>query len=70
MRLTKRRQEVLHLVCCGLTNSEIAEILSISLVTVKAHIGDLFRYFKINNRVLLVLRAQQQGVDKPNKTFD
>lgn len=62
--LTKRQREVLHYVCLGYTNEEIMEVLDISLPTVKHHVSALLDIFQVNNRVRLVLEAQNLGLAK------
>lgn len=49
-KLTAREAEVLQLLTRGLTNAQIAEILVISLLTVKAHIRSIYRKLGFNSR--------------------
>ncbi|MFE5736893.1 response regulator [Streptomyces celluloflavus] len=49
--LTAREQEVAALVADGMTNSDIAAELFISLGTVKSHLANLQRKLKVRNRV-------------------
>jgi FixJ family two-component response regulator len=51
--LTEREREVMQLVVCGMMNKQIAAELSISIVTVKAHRGQVMR--KMNARSLAEL---------------
>lgn len=55
--LTDREEEVLVTVAGGLTNSEIAEELQISLSTVKAHLSSLMTKLGARNRVELAIFA-------------
>ncbi|PWH06127.1 DNA-binding response regulator [Brachybacterium endophyticum] len=55
--LTDREWEVGRLVAQGLTNSEIADALFLSLPTIKTHIGHLFEKLLITNRVQLAIRV-------------
>ncbi|PMG32190.1 hypothetical protein BCU94_00210 [Shewanella sp. 10N.286.52.C2] len=47
---TKKEQQVLTLICQGLTNDEIAANLGISINTVKMHIQNMFKKTKISSR--------------------
>lgn len=59
--LTDREEEVLLTVARGLTNSEIAEELHISLSTVKAHLSSLMTKLEARNRVELAIWAYETG---------
>jgi LuxR family transcriptional regulator of csgAB operon len=50
--LTKREEDVLRLVTHGYRNSEIADKLSISPHTVKAHLYQAFKKIKVGSRML------------------
>jgi DNA-binding CsgD family transcriptional regulator len=56
--LTLRETEVLSWIAKGKTNQDIAEILSLSLRTVKKHIENIFKKLGVENRTAAVLRAQ------------
>ncbi|MGL1902506.1 MAG: LuxR C-terminal-related transcriptional regulator [Fibrobacterales bacterium] len=47
---TVRQKEILHLLAQGFNNSEIAQQLSISPNTVKAHLQKIYEYFGVSNR--------------------
>jgi len=47
--LTKREKEILKLLCNGHKNSEIAELLSISIYTVQTHRKRVIKKLKVNN---------------------
>ena len=51
--LTKREQEVVMLICEGKTNQEIADILFLSLLTVKGYVFKIFQKTRVKNRVQL-----------------
>jgi len=57
--LTKRELEVLRLMVSGLSNSEIAEQLFVSLSTVKFHIGHILMKLRVENRVGAIRVAMQ-----------
>ncbi len=60
--LTPRETETLTLVAQGLTNSEIADRLTISHKTVKTHIVHLPRKLDARDRVQLVIAAYRIGL--------
>lgn len=51
--ISKREQEVVDLICRGLSNQEISEALFISLQTVKDHVHRIFLKTGVKNRVQL-----------------
>ncbi|WP_126974338.1 response regulator [Gynurincola endophyticus] len=60
--ITKREQEVLRLICDGLTNPEIAEKLFISLPTANTHRKSLLKKFEARNVASLVKMAIEAGL--------
>ncbi|MFT4199156.1 response regulator [Gordonia sp. (in: high G+C Gram-positive bacteria)] len=64
-RLTARERTVLELIGRGLTNDEIAAELVISVVTVKSHIGKIFRALDVRDRAAAVVFAFDHGVVAP-----
>ncbi|MGN1125574.1 MAG: response regulator [Candidatus Gastranaerophilaceae bacterium] len=55
--LSSREFEVLKLIAQGKTNSEIAELLFISLNTVKAHVGNVLTKLDLSDRVKVAVLA-------------
>ena len=53
-QISKREQEIIQLVCSGKSNQEIADILFISLGTVKNHLYNIYTKLGIKNRTQLV----------------
>jgi DNA-binding NarL/FixJ family response regulator len=60
--LTRRERQVITLVGEGLRNSQIAERLCISEVTVRNHLTSTFRKLEVENRFQLVIYAFQHGL--------
>lgn len=61
--MTRREQEVLHLLMAGQNNRQIASVLGIELVTVKAHLGRMLRKAHVKNRVELTVKAMADAVE-------
>lgn len=59
LKLTKRQAEILSLMDQGLSNQELAEVLHISIATVKTHIHHLYTIFAVNNRVSCLRAAKK-----------
>jgi DNA-binding NarL/FixJ family response regulator len=60
--VTQREREVLVLVGRGLSNKEIADCLSISAATAKAHVARLLSKLGARDRVHLVIAAYESGL--------
>ena len=63
--LTEREREVLKLVIAGRLNKQIADDLSLSVVTVKVHRAHVMRKMLAKSVVALVRMADQLGVSHP-----
>ena len=61
-RLTEREFNVISLVVEGLTNSQIAAKLHISVHTVKAHLEAIYDKFGVSNRVQAAIKAIVLGL--------
>ena len=59
--LTKREEQIAHMVAEGLPNHEISAKLGVSLHTVKNHLYRIYGKLGISNRVELVLYALSSG---------
>jgi DNA-binding NarL/FixJ family response regulator len=63
--LTEREQEVLELVCQGLSNKQIAQRLYLSVRTIENHLRRIYQKLGIGSRTEAVVLAMQQGwIDK------
>ena len=63
--LSEREREVLAMVAEGLPNKVIAQRLSISEKTVKAHLTSVFRQIGVTDRTQAALWAQRNGISRP-----
>ena len=59
LRITPREREIIELVCRGLKNKEIAEVMSITPGTVKVHLMHIFEKTGARDRFQLALQGQQ-----------
>jgi two-component system nitrate/nitrite response regulator NarL len=60
--LTTREREIVAHVARGLRNAEIAKRLSISEVTVKTHVNNVYQKLGLRDRVELALYAMRMGI--------
>lgn len=59
--LTLRQKQVLHEVCQGKSNKEIARALNVSNATVKLHLTEIFRTLGVKNRAQ-AMRVNQKNI--------
>lgn len=64
-QLTSREHDVLQAIGRGLTNSEIAQALFISEVTVKSHIGRIFTKLGLRDRAAAIIYAFDHHIVTP-----
>jgi DNA-binding NarL/FixJ family response regulator len=60
--LTDREREVLVLLAQGLTNSAIAERLSLSAKTVRNRVSDIFSKLQVSDRAQAIIKAREAGL--------
>lgn len=60
--LTERENEVLKFVVMGLSNTEIADELLISVHTAKAHVCSILQKMSVDDRVQAAVKAVRQGL--------
>lgn len=63
--LTARERDVLALMGQGLSNTEIAEHLTLSAGTVKTHVGHIFAKLQLRDRAAAVVLAFDTGLVRP-----
>ncbi len=61
--LTPRQLEILVLVSKGLSNKEVARLLSISPETTKSHLRDIYQRFGVANRIEAIDFARLHGLN-------
>jgi DNA-binding NarL/FixJ family response regulator len=61
--LSRRENEVLRLLACGLENAEIAAEMNITVRTVKAHVSSILDKLGVENRVQAAVVALRQADD-------
>jgi DNA-binding NarL/FixJ family response regulator len=59
--LSEREIEVLRLAATGMSNKEIAERLSVTVRTVKAHVSNVFDKMDVASRTEAILKAMREG---------
>jgi DNA-binding NarL/FixJ family response regulator len=60
--LTEREREILSLLVQGLTNTAIAERLSLSVKTVRNRVSDIFSKLQVSDRAEAILKAHEAGL--------
>ncbi|BAJ00536.1 response regulator transcription factor [Shewanella violacea] len=56
---TRKEQEVINLVCNGMSNEQVANKLHVSINTIKMHLQNIYKKAHINNRGQLLLTYGQ-----------
>jgi DNA-binding NarL/FixJ family response regulator len=60
--LTEREMAVLRLAAKGMSNSEIAEDLCLSVRTIESHLGSIFNKLGVGSRTEAVIEAMRRGL--------
>jgi len=66
LRMTAREREVVTLICEGLANSEIAERLGISSLTVKSHVHNILEKLALRTRLQIATYASRTSPPTPH----
>jgi two-component system, NarL family, response regulator len=59
--LTKREQEIISLIAAGKSNQEVADLLYITVGTVRVHMHSILQKLDVKDRTQAVISAIQQG---------
>lgn len=65
--LTEREKQVLKLLC--LPNSEIAQRLCITAITVKSHVRNIFNKLTCTNRAEAIAKAIKKGIIQAQEVY-
>ncbi|MBC8161443.1 MAG: response regulator transcription factor [Roseiflexaceae bacterium] len=60
--LTEREREILALLAQGLTNSVIADRVSLSIKTVRNRVSDIFSKLQVSDRAEAIIKARDAGL--------
>jgi DNA-binding NarL/FixJ family response regulator len=63
-KLSSRELQVAILLCRGFSNQEMADALNIQAGTIKTHLRNLYRSFRVNNKVLLILAIIDDVIER------
>ena len=62
--LSHREQDVAALIYAGYTNAQIAQLLNISLETVRTHVQRILRKCGVHSKVELCVALEQEGAER------
>ncbi len=66
--LSQREQQVLHHLCRGLNNKEIAELMFVSPNTVKVHVSTILKKLGVDNRTIAAFVAGSRALVENDMT--
>ena len=61
-KLSARESEILQLIAKGVSNSEAAQLLSLSKATIRTHLEHIYRKLEVTNRVEAVTEGLRKGL--------
>ncbi len=59
--LTPREKEILQLITKGLTNKEVASVLTLSRSTIRTHLEHIYQKMEVSNRVEAITEGYKRG---------
>jgi two-component system, NarL family, nitrate/nitrite response regulator NarL len=65
--LTAREEQVVRLICTGLSNKEISRLLNIGLATTKSHVHNLLAKLELERRAQIVRWSRDNGIPFRNE---
>jgi two-component system nitrate/nitrite response regulator NarL len=70
VKLSEREQQVVALVCEGLSNKSIARTLDVSEGTIKSHLHAIFIKLRLQSRYALLVALGRTRSDQTNRRSD
>lgn len=62
LMLTLRELECLQMIAKGLSNQEVASVLSVSTATIRTHLEHIYQKLDVSNRVEAITEGIRQGL--------
>jgi DNA-binding NarL/FixJ family response regulator len=62
VQLSEREREILNMVARGFSKAECADLLGLSINTIRTHVKNIYRKLEVNSRAEAVFEASHQGI--------